>query len=86
MKDPADRRTLELPFGFTAEAIADAEAGMAWWNGLTETGRLEALEAAETATPAVAWSHFKRRGALREIDEAMRVLADVREAWAKHFG
>ena len=39
---------------------ADAEIGMAWWNGLSKRERAQALEAAGTSVPAEAWAHWKR--------------------------
>ena len=78
MKDPTDHHTSELPLDFSASALADAEAGMAWWNALTEVERMQALEAGETATPAVAWDYFKSRDAgHRAID----VLVQAPASW-----
>jgi hypothetical protein len=39
--------------------MADAELGMTWWNGLTKRQRAEALRAANTDVPAVAWEHWR---------------------------
>lgn len=39
--------------------MTDAELGMAWWNNLTERQRAEALRAASTDVPAVAWEHWR---------------------------
>jgi hypothetical protein len=39
--------------------MVDAELGMAWWNGLTKRQRAEALRAANTDVPAVAWEHWR---------------------------
>jgi len=39
----------------------DAHLGMAWWNGMTERERAEALRCANTAIPAEAWRHWKER-------------------------
>ncbi len=39
----------------------DESAGIDWWNGLAEPERAHWLRAAQTATPAVAWAHYKRQ-------------------------
>lgn len=39
--------------------------GMAWWNGMTEHQRLEALRAADTACPAEAWAHWRATGGFK---------------------
>jgi hypothetical protein len=44
----------------TAE-IADAVAGMAWWNRLTEPQRKMWTLIAGSAVPAEAWEEFKAR-------------------------
>ncbi len=38
---------------------ADATIGIAWWNGMTERQRREALQAADTAIPATAFDHWQ---------------------------
>ena len=40
-------------------ATNDAEIGCAWWNTMTEWQRLEALRAAGTACPAIAFDHWR---------------------------
>lgn len=44
-----------LPTG----ALLDAEAGMRWWNGLTENARAFWLEQCGSAVPADAWATYK---------------------------
>jgi hypothetical protein len=39
--------------------VADAEAGISWWNALTEADRRFWLAAAVSAVPADAWSYYK---------------------------
>ena len=38
---------------------ADEQAGIDWWNGLTERDRAFWLQAATSAVPAEAWRFFK---------------------------
>lgn len=38
---------------------ADEQAGIDWWNGLTEAMRTHWLKAANTAVPTEAWARFK---------------------------
>lgn len=40
----------------------DEQAGIDWWNGLSEADRASWLKAANTAIPAEAWAHFKTYG------------------------
>jgi hypothetical protein len=50
----------ERPKRKTGEG-ATADGGRtlgAWWNGMTERQRLEALRAADTTCPADAWAHW----------------------------
>jgi len=44
-----------------APVTDDEKAGIAWWNGLTNTERAHWLKAAQTAVPAVAWRYFQRQ-------------------------
>jgi hypothetical protein len=39
----------------------DEQAGMDWWNSLTETQRADWLCRAATAVPAQAWAEYKRQ-------------------------
>jgi len=41
------------------EATADEQAGMEWWNALTEAQRARWLRAAGSAAPAEAWVAYK---------------------------
>ena len=43
------------------EPTPDEQAGMNWWNGLTETERAHWLRQAGSAAPANAWEAFKRQ-------------------------
>lgn len=47
------------------------EAGMAWWNGLTEADRRYWCFAATTAVPAEAWQYFK---SVTRDDEKSKVV------------
>ena len=38
---------------------ADEQAGIDWWNGVTEATRAHWLKVANTAVPAEAWARFK---------------------------
>ncbi len=44
---------------------SDAEIGMAWFNSMTPSQRLEALRAADTCCPADAWAHWKATGGFK---------------------
>jgi hypothetical protein len=46
--------------GDDRQPTADEQAGMAWWNSLTEAERAYWLHRADTATPAEAWDAFKQ--------------------------
>jgi hypothetical protein len=46
--------------GDDRQPTLDKQAGMAWWNGLTEAERAYWLHRADTATPAEAWDAFKQ--------------------------
>lgn len=46
-----------------ARPAADAELGMAWFNGMNERQRVAALRAADSAVPADAWEWWKRTAA-----------------------
>jgi hypothetical protein len=39
----------------------DEQAGIDWWNALTEAQRADWLETAGTAVPAQAWAAYKRQ-------------------------
>jgi hypothetical protein len=46
--------------GEDQKPTADEQAGMTWWNQLTEDERAKALSDAKTAVVAEAWAHYKR--------------------------
>ena len=41
-------------------SAADTTIGIAWFNGITERQRRAALQAADTAIPAVAFHHWRQ--------------------------
>ena len=41
------------------QPTTDEQAGMDWWNSLTETERAHWLAVSQTAVPAEAWAAFK---------------------------
>lgn len=43
----------------SSEPTPDEEAGMAWWNALSEADRTRWLQQAGTAVPAIAWACYK---------------------------
>ena len=45
---------------FDREPTEDEQAGIAWWNSLTEASRAEWLRIAGSAKPADAWAEFKQ--------------------------
>jgi hypothetical protein len=52
---------MNTPTLLTPAQRADAELGMAWWNGLTVPERREWMErAGNTGVAADAWAAFKR--------------------------
>jgi hypothetical protein len=53
--------------------MSDDEAGMRWWNGLSEAARRHWLRQANSARPADAWQEWKRQ------HEADPVAADLAE-------
>jgi hypothetical protein len=46
--------------GDERQPTPDEQAGMDWWNALTEAERAYWLRTADTATPAEAWDAFKQ--------------------------
>ena len=48
------------PVPMTRAAVLDAAIGIAWWNSMTERERRAALQAADTAIPAVAFDHWRQ--------------------------
>ena len=42
------------------EPTTDEQAGIRWWNGLTEAERGFWMRQADTAVPGAAWAHYKR--------------------------
>ena len=49
------------------ESTPDDDAGMAWWNGLSEADRCYWCLAAMTAVPADAWKYFRLVTAPRRL-------------------
>ena len=45
--------------------ISDEQAGLNWWNALTDVERGYWFAAAQTVTPAVAWAFYQLRQARR---------------------
>jgi hypothetical protein len=65
--------------------MSDDEAGMRWWNGLSEHERKRWLEAANSARPADAWKEYLRQheadplgAALGEMESAGQAMAGTR--------
>lgn len=50
-----------------ADASSDVEAGMAWWNLLSEEDRALWMGSARTAVPAEAWAFYKSVRAVVEV-------------------
>ncbi len=53
-----------------SDSTSDDEAGMAWWNALTEAERAYWLAEADTAVPAMAWHVYKQRQQEGRLPEA----------------
>jgi hypothetical protein len=58
---PGSTRRAPSPHLGSAEELADALAGLGWWNGLYPQERAYWLQQAGSAVPADAWEEFKER-------------------------
>jgi hypothetical protein len=60
---------------FPADTDADPQAGMDWWNGVTEAERAHWLAEANSARPRDAWDAYLRQCAYDDaLNEAMSWL------------
>jgi len=62
---------------FSAEAVADPQAGIDWFNGLKESEREHWLRAADSARPVDAWAAYLAYQAAR--DEGATWLASCEQ-------
>ena len=71
------------PNGAERKPTIDEQAGIDWWNGLTEPERLHALKAAGAAnvpSAADAWAAYKRTTMVKRINDANRTFWATPEA------
>lgn len=64
---------------FSADADADPQAGIDWWNGLTEDERRAWLAHADSAKPRDAWQAYLQQDAYDEAQNAAMSWLESRE-------
>ena len=65
---------------FPADADADPQAGIDWWNGLTEAERREWLAEADSAKPRDAWAAYLQHDAYDQALNAAMSWLETRES------